>query len=356
MKLIVLLFIFLMPLSITHAQTIAEQGTLLDFNLVKKINGITLGKINCITQDRYGYMWFADQGNNCIVRFDGYKMKIYRYDPSDSNSLDSKTIECIAADSSGCIWVNASSGVDKFDPAANKFIHYRYPPTELGDRQIYNIVIDHLGIVWIGTSKGLDRLDQKSGKLTHYTHKDNDTTSLSCNMVRCLYEDHQGVLWVGTGWEFDPKIKEGGLNRFNRETGTFTRYIHDPDNLHSLISNKVKAIFEDSKHNFWVGTDGDGLHIMNRKTGSFERLTYDPRHPEKLSRPPVKTGKDWSDHITFIVEDGSGAIWIGTYYAGLVRYDPLTKEITHFDSTDKSRLKGFMGNSGWCAYTSRESA
>ena len=56
---------------------------------------------------------------------------------------------------------------------------------------------------------------------------------------------------------------------------------------HSLINNKVNAILEDSKGNFWVGTAGDGLHTMDRATGKFERHLYDPAHPEKLSRPPV---------------------------------------------------------------------
>jgi signal transduction histidine kinase/ligand-binding sensor domain-containing protein len=332
----------------------AAQKAQLDFNLVKKSNDITLGKITSITQDRFGYMWFVDQGHSSIIKFDGYKMKSYSHDPSDSNSLDNKTVEGIASDSSGYIWVTTGTGVDKFDPVTEKFIHFRYNPSESGGRASSAILIDHLGIVWVGTSKGLDQLDQKTGKFIHYTHKDNDTTSLSCDIVRCLYEDHKGVLWVGTGWEFESKIKEGGLNRFNRKTGTFTRYMHDPKNPNSLIGDKVRAMFEDSRGVFWVGTDGDGLHIMDRKKGTFERLIYDPTHPEKLSRPPLKTGKDWADHITFITEDGAGAIWIGTFYAGLVRYDPITKEITHYDSTGKSRPKGFTDNSSWCAYKSRD--
>ena len=56
--------------------------------------------------------------------------------------------------------------------------------------------------------------------------------------------------------------EDGGLNRFDRTTGKFIRYLHDPVNPNSLASNKVKAMFEDSKGNFWVGTAGNGLHIM----------------------------------------------------------------------------------------------
>ena len=78
--------------------------------------------------------------------------------------------------------------------------------------------------------------------------------------------------------------KKGGLNRFNRNTGTFTRYLHNENDPHSLIDNRVRAIFEDSYGNFWIGTAGDGLHTMDREKGMFERHTYDPAHPEK-SKP-----------------------------------------------------------------------
>ena len=150
-----------------------------------------------------------------------------------------------------------------------------------------------------------------------------------------------GEIWVGTGFPFFPPDKpndDGGLNRLNPD-GTFTRYLHDPNNPHSLINNKVRAIFEDSRGVFWVGTSGDGLHTMDREKGSFERHLYNPAKPGELSRPPIKNG---ADHITFINEDSSGAIWIGTYGAGINRYDPVTKKITHYQSAN-----GFPDSTCW---------
>lgn len=293
-----------------------------DFNLVRGTNSYTFGKVVSMAQDRFGYMWFADQ-NCCLVRYDGYRTKIFRNNPGDTNSVASNGFECIAADPSGNIWIGVPQGLDKFDPAANKFIHYRYPSKKDAFGNV--ILIDHTGIVWLGTNAGLEKFDPVTQKVTHYIHSESDTSSISSNMVRSLYEDKAGVLWVGTGLAFDTKTKEGGLNRFNRQTGKFTRYMHDPNNPQSLISNKVRAMFEDSKGNFWVGTDGDGLHIMNRETGTFERLTSTSSHPGKISRPPVKKGNDW-DHITFIAEDISGKIWIGTYAEGIICYDPVTKK------------------------------
>jgi signal transduction histidine kinase/ligand-binding sensor domain-containing protein len=126
--------------------------------------------------------------------------------------------------------------------------------------------------------------------------------------------------------------------------------LYDPKNPHSLINNKVRSIFEDSRGNFWVGTGGDGLHTMDRKTGSFERHTYNPAHPEQLSRPPFRST---FDHITFITEDAGGAIWIGTLENGLNRYDTGTKKITHFgNNADGSGT--FRDNTGWWANASKD--
>src|SRR5258705_13021682 len=95
------------------AQVSASQLVQPDFNLVSGANGITLGKINGITQDKWGYMWFCDQTNHCLTRFDGYRMKTYRHDPANNNSIGSSGFECIATDSSGNIWLPVNDGVDK---------------------------------------------------------------------------------------------------------------------------------------------------------------------------------------------------------------------------------------------------
>jgi len=55
--------------------------------------------------------------------------------------------------------------------------------------------------------------------------------------VLALYEDRAGTLWVGTLY--------GGLNAFDRATGRFTRYTHDPADPSSLSHNEVAAILED---------------------------------------------------------------------------------------------------------------
>ena len=165
-------------------------------------------------------------------------------------------------------------------------------PGSLSDDSVSIILRDHQGILWVGTHNGLDRLDEKTGKFIHYRNEPGNPRSLSSNAVRAIYEDRRGVIWIGTGLYWESKINnDGGLNRFDRNTGTFTRYLNDPKNPHSLINNKVRAIFEDSRGTFWVGTSGDGLHTMDREKGSFERHLYNPAKPDELSRPKLKPGR-----------------------------------------------------------------
>jgi len=334
-------------LSLVILQNGTAQNNELKFNLVEGPNGKPLGNISAITQDPYGYMWFSGQAAHCLYRFDGNRIISFRHDDANPNSLGGTNLETVYADDSGMIWVGyGEASLDQLNPVTGIFKHYRHVPNDLSSGKVTAILRDHQGRLWVGTHNGLDRLDERTGKFIHYRNEPGNPRSLSSNNVRAIYEDHRGALWIGTGlfWENN---NDGGLNRFDRNTGTFTRYLNDPENPHSLINNKVRAIFEDSRGTFWVGTAGDGLHTMDREKGSFERRLYNPAKPEELSRPKLKPGS--YDHITFINEDSTGAIWIGTHSAGINRYDPVTKKITHYQSDN-----GFPDSTCWNGFTSHD--
>ena len=308
-------------------------------------------------QDRQGYMWFALVG---VHRYNGYKYTSYFNDPVNPNSLANDWVEALCADHNGFIWIGTRlSGLDRLDPTTGHFTHFRHDPKNsntISSDIIRTLLEDREGMLWIGTDSGLNKYDPQTGVFRHFNYNPNDSHSLSCNHVFKLYEDRQGTLWVGTGsiWYGEGgETDEGGLNRFDKNTGKFIRFLHEPGNPHSLIDNKVRAIFEDSRGTFWVGTAGDGLHTMNRTSGTFERHRYDAAHPEKLSRPAQKKGPSVEDVITFITEDVSGTIWIGTFLNGVNRYDPLANKTEHYPNFGDTASGGRASSASW-AYTSRD--
>ncbi|QJW90840.1 hypothetical protein HNV11_16375 [Spirosoma taeanense] len=323
------------------------------FNRVPLFEENIRGFITAMAQDDHGYMWFT--GVN-LYRYDGYHLITYRNDPRDSTSIAPSRLESIYIGKNGIIWIGTfGSGLERFDPATGIFTHYPnkpHDPGSLSNNIVTSILEDQDGLLWVGTHGGLNRFDPKTGKFRRYQHNPADPTSLSNDQVRILYQDRQGTLWIGCGSPFGNESpgEAGGLNRLDKNTGLFTRYLHDPRDPNSLLDNKVRAICEDSRGNFWIGTAGDGLHQMNRQTGRFTRFRYDPLQPDKLSAPEKKGD---FHHVTFVHEDVTGGIWIGAFPSGLNYFDPKTSKITRYVA-NKDKPEGLQENSVWYAYTSRD--
>lgn len=65
--------------------------------------GLSHRSVNCILQDKQGFMWFGtDDGLN---RFDGYEFKVYTNTNGDLSSLSDNYIITLYEDSGGNIWV-----------------------------------------------------------------------------------------------------------------------------------------------------------------------------------------------------------------------------------------------------------
>ena len=328
------------------------------FNKVASPVGSPFIFVTGITQDVNGIMWFSTKSG--LIRYDGNQLTTFKNNPSNPNSIMSINLESIFADSDGTIWIGSlGQGLDHFDPMTGIFTHYIHDPDNnagLINDTVTQILRDKQGTLWIGTHGGLERFDQNSNTFFHYRHDPRDATSLSNNQVRVLYEDRQGILWIGTGSPYPDNgggPEEGGLNKMNKTTGTFTRYMHDPLKNNSLLNNKVSAIYEDSEGVIWVGTAKNGFHKMNLQDGTFERIIYDPAHPEKLSGPPVSNEAAAYEHISFITQDAAGNYWIGSVYAGLNYFNPASGKGIHFHG-NTNPAGGFTDYGVWSAFNSRD--
>ena len=174
----------------------------------------------------------------------------------------------------------------------------------------------------------MNAFNRETGQFTHFRHDPADPQSLSHNQVTSIVEDRAGMLWVGTSQ---------GLNQFNRETGKFTRYQHDPKDPDSLVQDSVFSIFEDSDGDLWIGTTG-GLDRFDRASGQFSHYSMQDGLPSEtiygILEENVSTGGKGGD------------LWISTTN-GLSRFDPLTETFRNYSVNDGLQSNSFVGFSAY---------
>ncbi len=330
------------------------------FNKLMPPDGQSFSAIMGFTQDKNGTLWFCT--SNGVYSYDGLQITTLKNNPLNSNSLANNFAHSICADKSGMIWIGTfGSGLEKYNPDTGNFTHYNNDvndPASLINDTVATLLFDKAGTLWIGTHNGLDKFDPQTNSFIHYKYDANDSTSLSSNLVRVLFEDSKGTLWIGTGspWLGDGNgpDDQGGLNILNKETGTFKRYLHDPNNKKSLYNNKVSSIFEDNTGTMWIGTWKKGIQKLNVERGTFEPAFSELELPSIYNQQDLSNNGLTDDFISFITQDVAGKIWFGTRISGLYNYDPVNKEIIFFYGSENSK-SGFSDKSAQFAFYTRDS-
>jgi signal transduction histidine kinase/ligand-binding sensor domain-containing protein/CheY-like chemotaxis protein len=220
---------------------------------------------------------------------------------SVEDGLSQSSALAMALDNDGFLWIGTYDGLNRYD--GFEFKIYRTDPDKPGaisDVNIRALLVDSRGTLWVGTKNGgLNRYDRETDSFTAYTENPADPTALPGNQVRALFEDIRGDLWVGC---------YGGLARMDRKTGAFTVYKSVPGDPSTLSSDDIRCISEDAAGDLWIGADG-GLNRMDPKTGACVRI------PVESSIHPL---------VVQAIFPENGKIWLGTEADGLLRYDPVS--------------------------------
>lgn len=330
-----------------------QESTFRRFSLRE---GLSQSTVNSIVQDRLGFLWFGTQDG--LNRFDGYSFKVFRVNPADSTGIADNFIWKILVSHSGELWIGTyNGGLNRFDPATERFTAYTHNPVDtasLGTNNVVAVCEDQRGILWVGTwGAGLSSMDTRYERFTHYRNRPGEFTSLVDNRISAILEDSHGDLWIGTWgglaclrredrpaglfrrFRHDPRDSQslsndqvwtlaedqqgilwvgtwaGGLNRYDRDHNRFTRFVHDPRVPGSITSDIITCLTVDRRGELWIGTANGGLNRMDRGQERFCHVRHDPRDPESLA----------SDGVVSLFEDGNGGFWIGHEGAGISNYD-----------------------------------
>ena len=129
-------------------------------------NGLSSNAVQCLLQDRTGYIWCGTSDG--LNRFDSRHFKTFRHIPGDTASLGNNVIHSLFEDSKGNLWIGTENGVFRYRVSEEKFSTFHLPdiPDRLSQKIIYSIKEDQLGKIWISVyGSGVFRYNPSDGKI-----------------------------------------------------------------------------------------------------------------------------------------------------------------------------------------------
>lgn len=265
----------------------------------------------------------TDNGLFIWKRDSSYYEKI-THDSRNYFSLANNIIWRTFVDQKSNIWVGTEAGFSIWRPQSKEkhFPIYAFSPTNDGNN-FYHIYKDSQGWYWLGGDNGLIRTKylDKYDQNTQWFSVDQSTTSLPHNRIRRIYEDKSNNLWIAS---------DGGVNVYDRNTNRF-RPFEITDSSRTRNAKWAYDIIEDCNGNIWVATYLGGVFVVNKQKllSSNTQIVADQNFTKKNGLPV--------DFANQIVEDKKGRIWILSYHAGIVLFDPSTRKMTE--------IKDAKGNS-----------
>lgn len=234
-------------------------------------------------------VWIGSSGG--AIRYDTHRGSYLTYD-NKSGLLSNGVFHVSKSD--GKIWIGTyGGGLSVFDPKRESWTNYNIP-NGMGDAFVYDVLETPEGDVWIATWSGANRI--RGGMLDNidnwdlYT-VDNTGGGLPNDWVYGLAQGKNGEVWMAT---------EGGLARF--EQGAWTNWKHADG-----LGAPLEIVGEDGS----FGTD----------PGQFS--SHHARQKEEQGLGDVKTAYN-PNYIVAIDVAPDGAVWTGTWGAGLNRFDGNT--------------------------------
>ncbi len=266
-------------------------------------------------------------------------------------------------DKNGNLWLGTENGVYNNTPSEikkndNDWQHFT---TENGlvNNNILSLTEDAQGTIWIGTENGISSHPLIS------TEKDtivftNITTQqgLANSTVKDITEDDHGNLWFSTNG--------GGVDKYEGQA------VRSCTIDQGLKSNVISAIFPNDDESIWFGSFDGTLTLYDGK--DFINYGSDQGLEAEYILDAIKDQKDniWLataygliqlskntasyytqeqgllyDYTTSILEDASGNLWIGSYEAGLNKFDGKTM-------TGYTTDQGLVHNTVWSSIQDKD--
>ena len=295
--------------------------------------------INCIVQDKYGYIWVGTEYG--LSKFDGYRFTNYLHNEEDTTSITDNIISDLLVDKKGNLWIGCAKGLMRYNYETNNFSRLQFPDGR--KPRIYSMVESHRGDILLGTAgyglysvkdNGIEKTANNRFTIRWeraYAERDSDV------FFTHIYEDKHHYLWQSSHLSTFTRFieKQGKVQRkdFKSPYGAPVEFIqHRPQAMlivcmygiiyydyrtgriadagydlgtfknHVTINN---ATF-DHDGNLYISTSEHGALIIKKGSNKVEQLE------NSNSNFNLSTA-----FVNDIIEDKDNNLWIGCYKKGL---------------------------------------
>ena len=287
--------------------------------------------INCIVQDKYGYIWVGTEYG--LSKFDGYRFTNYLHSEKDTNSITDNIISSFLIDKKGNLWIGCAKGLMRYNYKSNNFSRLKFPDGR--KPRIYSLIENHKGDILMGTAGfGLYSLRNGNGRIIHekqYAERDTDV------FFTHIYEDKHHYFWqsshLPTFTRFITSKGKVFRKNFKSPYGAPIAFIqHRPQAMlivcmYGIIyyDYKTGAIrdagydFGEYKNNVTINNatfDHDGnLYISTSEHGAL-LIKKDSNKVKQLENTNGSFNLGTA-FVNDIIEDKDNNLWIGCYKKGL---------------------------------------
>ncbi len=237
-------------------------------------------------------LWIGSYENGIdIMDIPSGKIKKH-YDLVQESELDGNFTQTLYETKSKQLFAASTYGVQRFNNKMDIFEKSDYFPEKYN---YSSLIEDTKGNLWAGSRNGLYYYNQITDEKGYFKNDENDSSSLSCNMVNGLFRDSKDNIWITT---------ENGLNVFDYKTHTF-KVLNTSD---GFPSNVFYAIVEDDEQSLWI-TTANGLVKFNPIDKGI--ITY------------TKANGLLSNQFNYnsVYKDPDGSIYIGSIN-GMISFEP----------------------------------
>ena len=353
------------------------QGANIKFRHLSLKDGLSQSSVNCIFQDKKGFMWFGTQDG--LNKYDGYEFTVFKNVPEDTSTLTSSFIRAITQRKHN-LWIGTDKGINVLDFRTEKFRKYTLNNSALNADVIMKFLTDKDSNLWIGTNKGISMFDHQTNRFSNFTYevqgttkdiivldmieKDEDNIWLATeseglllfnrstkkierlestgifqgifkNQVNALLKSKTGNIYIGTN--------QDGLIIWDKKQQSFSQYLSG-NNYLNLSSNSISSLYQDHENTIWIGTTSGGLNKFVKNKKQF--FSYQRKVNEESSIS--------SNNILSIYEDRTGVLWVGTELVGVNHFDLLKQNFNHYQPGVTSINSISSGSIVWSIFEDKE--